>query len=169
MKGDVYPNQPFLIHVHIKWPLSWPLFRPLRVPFPILLLIPIRTIHELPLTQPVLTLTLLSRIHELFELPQIVHPVTLSLLHAPLAMLLAQILILTSNFRSFCSWIFSTSSMMSCLTQCSSIKIRIFNFLAPAARVIPKWAATLARFVFFYLFENLSSVFQFSFWTEVFI
>ena len=42
-----------------------------------------------------------------------------------------------------------TSLIMSWSTQYSSIKSRICDLFAVAAGVIPKWAATLARFSFF--------------------
>ena len=110
-----------LIHVHMRQPLS----RPPRTPFLVLLLILIHAIHELPLTQPVVTLELfelqLPLLRGIFELlyvvHQVVHPVMLfrhrepfeilhELPHVLIAVLHGQILILTLKLCSFCSWLF---------------------------------------------------------------
>ena len=72
----------------------WPLFWPLKVPFLVLLLILIHAIDKLLLTQPVLNL-------KLFELPQVVHPVTLSRHHKRFELQLQQLIDLLHTLITF--------------------------------------------------------------------
>ena len=110
------PKPAILIHVHAQQPLS----QPVKVPFHVLLLILnhaflalllilIHAIHELPLTQPVLTLELAQVVHpvmlsqhrELFELQLPLLRELFELLHVLIAVLHAKIHILTSKLQQF--------------------------------------------------------------------
>ena len=141
MKGNVYPNQPFLIHVRVRQPLSGPS----RVPFLVLLLVLIHPICELPLTKPILTPELVQVVHpvklsqhcELFEFqPSLLHKLfelqlpllyklfelqlqllreLFELLHDLIAFLYTQILVLTSKHSAVSADGFSSTSLIMCL------------------------------------------------------